>query len=179
MREYFQIGVITSPHGIRGSVRVFPMSENKKRFEEIQQVPYSQPDSDEIAGVYTITDVAYQKNVVLLTFAEITDRDGAEAVKGQKLWIHRDEAVPLEEGEYYLPDLMGLHAVSDAGEDLGVITDYMEPGSTVVFVIEKPGKPELLIPFAKDYVREIDLDAGTMTIHLIPGIRDEGPEAVR
>ena len=179
MREYFQVGVITSPHGIRGSVRVYPMSENEKRFEEITQVRYSMPDSDEIAGIYTITDVAYQKNVVLLTFAEITDRDAAEAVRGQKLWIRREEAVPLEEGEYYLPDLMGLRAVSDEGEDLGTVTDYMEPGSTVVFVIEKPGKPELLIPFAKIYARNIDLDAGIITFHLIPGIRDEGPETVR
>ena len=173
MLEYFCIGQITSAHGVKGAVRVFPYAENPTVFERLKEVYYSLPGSDKPAGKYTIERAQYQKGMVLLTFAEVTDRNTAELLKGRGLLISREDADPLEEGEYYISDLLGLQAVSDEGEDLGKVSDWIETGANDVLIVKHHGSRELLVPFIKDCIRNVDLSGGTITVHLIPGLRED------
>ena len=168
MEAYFRIGVITSAHGIRGGVKVFPVTEDPERFRKLDKVLYSLPGQDGIQGSFEVKRVAFQKQMVLLEFEGIT----AETLKGRQLWVSREEALPLGEREYYLADVMGMRVVTDDGEELGTVTDILETGSNEVFQVEKEqGKP-LLIPSIPDCVVDMDFEQNLLTVHLLPGLRE-------
>ena len=84
----------------------------------------------------------------------------------------RDQAVPLGENEYFIADLIDLSAVSDEGEELGVIADVIQTGANDIYVIRKQGMSDLLVPAIRDCVKKIDLDEGMIEIHLLPGLRE-------
>ena len=84
----------------------------------------------------------------------------------------REHAVKLKPGEYFIADLIGLQGVSDEGEDLGELTDVIQTGANDVYVFTKQGKADLLVPKIPDCVKEIDLEKGTVLVHLLPGLRD-------
>ena len=172
MEQYFRVGVITSAHGIRGGVKVFPVTEDPRRFLKIKEVLFSRPDPEEIVGSYKLRRVAFQNNMVLLEFEGVDDRNHAELLKNQQLWVRREDALPLAENEYYLADVMGMQVVSDEGEELGKVADILETGSNNVFQVEKAGEKPLLIPSIPECVLNIDLEAGTMLVHLLPGLRE-------
>lgn len=172
MEQYFRVGVITSAHGIRGGVKVFPVTDDPGRFKDIKEVLYSKPNSDVIVGSYKLRRVAFQNNMVLLEFDGVNDRNQAELLKNQQLWVSRENALPLAENEYYMADVIGMKVVSDEGEELGTVTDIIETGSNDVFQVEMPGGKELLIPSIPDCVVDIDLEKDILTVHLLPGLRD-------
>lgn len=172
MERYFRIGVITSAHGIRGGVKVFPVTENPGRFKELNEVLYSKPNSDTIVGSYKLRRVAFQNNMVLVEFEGVNDRNLAETLKGQQLWVSRENALPLGENEYYLADVMGMLVVTEEGEELGTVTDILQTGSNEVFQVEKAGARTLLIPSIPDCVLDMDLENKKLTVHLLPGLRE-------
>lgn len=174
MQQFFRVGIITAAHGIRGGVRVYPVTDDPSRFQRIKEVYYSLPGSDDIAGTYRLRRVAFQKNMVLLEFEGINDRNTAETLKDRSLWVGRKDALPLEENEYYIADLIGMRIVSDEGEDLGIVEEMMETGSNYVMVAVKDGE-ELLIPFIRDCLVGVDLEQDLITVHLLPGLRDGDP----
>ena len=112
--------------------------------------------------------------MVLLEFEGINDRNTAETLKDRSLWVGRKDALPLEENEYYVADLIGMRIVSDEGEDLGIVEEMMETGSNYVMVAVKDGE-ELLIPFIRDCLVGVDLEQDLITVHLLPGLRDGDP----
>ena len=172
MEAYFRIGVITSAHGIRGGVKVFPVTEDPERFRKLDKVLYSLPGQDGIQGSFEVKRVAFQKQLVLLEFEGITDRNTAETLKGRQLWVSREEALPLGEREYYLADVMGMRVVTDDGEELGTVTDILETGSNEVFQVEKEQGKSLLIPSIPDCVVDMDFEQNLLTVHLLPGLRE-------
>ncbi len=172
MEAYFRIGVITSAHGIRGGVKVFPVTEDPERFRKLDKVLYSLPGQDGIQGSFEVKRVAFQKQMVLLEFEGITDRNTAETLKGRQLWVSREEALPLGEREYYLADVMGMRVVTDDGEELGTVTDILETGSNEVFQVEKEQGKSLLIPSIPDCVVDMDFEQNLLTVHLLPGLRE-------
>ena len=172
MEAYFRIGVITSAHGIRGGVKVFPVTEDPERFRKLDKVLFSLPGQDGIQGSFEVKRVAFQKQMVLLEFEGITDRNTAETLKGRQLWVSREEALPLGEREYYLADVMGMRVVTDDGEELGTVTDILETGSNEVFQVEKEQGKSLLIPSIPDCVVDMDFEQNLLTVHLLPGLRE-------
>ena len=172
MEAYFRIGVITSAHGIRGGVKVFPVTEDPERFRKLDKVLYSLPGQDGIQGSFEVKRVAFQKQMVLLEFEGITDRNTAETLKGRQLWVSREEALPLGEREYYLADVMGMRVVTDDGEELGTVTDILETGSNEVFQVEKEQGKSLLIPSIPDCVVDMDFEQNLLTVHLLTGLRE-------
>ena len=172
MEAYFRIGVITSAHGIRGGVKVFPVTEDPERFRKLDKVLYSLPGQDGIQGSFEVKRVAFQKQMVLLEFEGITDRNTAETLKGRQLWVSREEALPLGEREYYLADVMGMRVVTDDGEELGTVTDILETGSNEVFQVEKEQGKSLLIPSIPDCVVDMDFEQNLLAVHLLPGLRE-------
>lgn len=169
MEQYFEIGKITGTHGIRGTMRVFPTTEDPSRFERLKEIIV------EIRGkreTFHIQKVAFHKQFVLLTVKEITDINVAELYKNGRILIPDAMAIPLGEDEYYNRDLYGLKVVTEEGEELGEITEIFPTGSNDVYVVEKDGKgKELLLPAIKDCIKNVDLENGVMTVKLLEGLR--------
>ena len=169
MEQYFEIGKITGTHGIRGTRRVFPTTEDPSRFERLKEIIV------EIRGkreTFHIQKVAFHKQFVLLTVKEITDINVAELYKNGRILIPDAMAIPLGEDEYYNRDLYGLKVVTEEGEELGEITEIFPTGSNDVYVVKKDGKgKELLLPAIKDCIKNVDLENGVMTVKLLEGLR--------
>lgn len=169
MEQYFEIGKITGTHGIRGTMRVFPTTEDPSRFERLKEIIV------EICGkreTFHIQKVAFHKQFVLLTVKEITDINVAELYKNGRILIPDAMAIPLGEDEYYNRDLYGLKVVTEEGEELGEITEIFPTGSNDVYVVKKDGKgKELLLPAIKDCIKNVDLENGVMTVKLLEGLR--------
>lgn len=169
MKDFFEIGKITGTHGIRGTMRVFPTTEDPSRFERLKEIIVEIRDKRE---TFHIQKVAYQKNMILLTVKEINDINVAELYKNGRILIPDTMAIPLKENEYYRRDLFGMAVVTDEGEELGKLVNIYETGANDVYAVRKAeDKKELLIPAIKDCILKVDVEAGVMTVHLLEGLR--------
>ena len=167
MEAYFRIGVITTTHGLKGEVKVYPTTEDPHRFEELE-VCYLL-DRGEYKPL-TITGCRYFKNLVILGFKEIEDIDQAMLLKRKELYVDREHAIPLEEGEYYLVDVIGSTAVDEDGNVLGTMTDYLESAAQLIYIIHTEDGKDVLVPAVDEFIREVNVEEKRMVIHTIPGL---------
>lgn len=168
MEDLLQVGVITSTHGVRGEVKVFPTTDDVSRFKKLKQVIL---DDGKQKIDLEIASVKFFKNMVILKFKGIDNINDVEKYRRAQILVTRENAVPLGEDEYFIADLIGLSAKSDEGEDLGTITDVLQTGANDVYVLMTPQKEEILVPAIKDCIKEVDMEKGEMLIHLLPGLR--------
>lgn len=169
MEDLFKVGVITSTHGIKGEVKVFPTTDDANRFKKLKKVIL---DTGKEKIDMEITGVRFFKNMVILKFKGIDDINDVEKYRKAELYVTRENAVPLKKNEYYIADLIGMDVVSDEDEELGVIDDVLQTGANDVYVIKKAGCQDLLIPAIKDCVKDVDVEGGKMIVHLLEGLRD-------
>ena len=169
MEDLFKVGVITSTHGIKGEVKVFPTTDDANRFKKLKKVIL---DTGKEKIVMEIAGVRFFKNMVILRFKGIDDINDVEKYRKAELYVTRENAVPLKKNEYYIADLIGMDVVSDEDEELGVIDDVLQTGANDVYVIKKAGCQDLLIPAIKDCVKDVDVEGGKMIVHLLEGLRD-------
>ncbi len=168
MEDMLQVGVVTTTHGVRGEVKVFPTTDDSARFKKLKNVIL---DMGREKLDMEITSVKFFKNLVILKFKGYDNINDVERFRQAKLLVTRDNAVELAENEYFIADLIGLKASSDEGEELGEITDVLQTGANDVYVISKEGTPDLLVPAIKDCVVSVDVEAGTIVLHLLDGLR--------
>ena len=168
MEDLLQVGVVTTTHGVRGEVKVFPTTADSARFKKLKNVIL---DTGKEKLDMEITNVKFFKNLVIVKFKGYDNINDVERFRQAKLLVTRDNAVELAENEYFIADLIGLKASSDEGEDLGEITDVLQTGANDVYVISKEGTPDLLVPAIKDCVVNVDIEAGTIVLHLLDGLR--------
>ena len=169
MEQRFQVGVITSTHGVRGEVKVFPTTDDAARFKRLKQVIL---DTGKEQLDLDVQSVKFFKNLVILKFKQFDNINDVEKYKNADLLVTREHAVKLEPGEYFIVDLIGLQGISDEGEDLGELSDVIKTGANDVYVFSKQGEADLLVPKIPDCVKEIDLEKKTVLVHLLPGLRD-------
>ncbi len=169
MSDLLQVGVITSTHGVRGEVKVFPTTDDPARFKKLKQVIL---DDGKQQIDLEIASVKFFKNMVILKFKGIDNINDVEKYRRATLLVTRENAVPLAENEYFIADLIGLSAVSDEGGELGTITDVLQTGANDVYVVTTPQKEEILVPAIRECILAVDLDARRMQLHLLPGLRD-------
>ncbi len=169
MEDLLKVGVITTTHGIRGEVKVFPTTDDAARFKKLKQVIL---DNGKERKDLEIEQVRFFKNLVILKFKGIDNINDIEKYKKAELYVTRENAVKLEENEYFIADLIGLHVTSDEGEELGELTDVLQTGANDVYVIKKPGAEDLLLPAIRDCVLDVKIEEGEMTVHLLPGLRE-------
>ena len=163
--SFLIIGRIQKPHSVRGEVKVMPHTDFPERFTWLETV-YVGDDPMPVA----VESVRFHGDVVLLKLVGYDSREAAQALRGQWLQVPESEAVPLEEGEYYLYQLEGLQVFSDEGEALGELVQVMETGANNVFVV-RGESGELLLPDTDEVVQEIDFENGRMIVHLLAGLR--------
>lgn len=165
--DYLQVGVITTTHGIRGEVKVFPTTDDPARFEELKQVML---DTGRALLHLEIQNVKYFKQYVILKFKGIDNINDIEKYTKCPLLVSREDAVELEEDEYFMADMIGMNVYTDEGEEFGKLTDIMETGANDVYVISTESHGEVLIPAIKDCILDINTEAHKMIIHLINGL---------
>ena len=168
MEDLLQVGVITSTHGIRGEVKVFPTTDDPKRFRKLKQVIL---DTGKEQLEMEIASVKFFKNQVIVKFKGIDDINDVEKYRKAGLYVTRENAVPLGENEYFIADLIGLKVIFDDEEELGVIDDVLQTGANDVYIVKKEQTPDLLIPAIKDCIKNVNIEEGTMIVHLLPGLR--------
>ena len=169
MEDLLQVGVITSTHGIRGEVKVFPTTDDPKRFRKLKQVIL---DTGKEQLEMEIASVKFFKNMVIVKFKGIDDINDVEKYRKAGTYVTRENAVPLDENEYFIADLIGLRVISDEEEELGVIDDVLQTGANDVYIVKKEQTPDLLIPAIKDCIKNVNIEEGTMIVHLLPGLRE-------
>ena len=167
MEKYLRVGVISSSHGVRGEAKIFPTTDDVQRFKKLKTCIL---DTGREYKELHIESVKFFKQMVILKFKEITSIDELMPYKGKDLLVTRDQAVKLEENEYFICDLIGLRVVTDEGEDFGVLTDVMQTGANDVYCIRTEEHGEVLIPAIKDCILDVDVEAGKMKIHLLDGL---------
>lgn len=119
---------------------------------------------------YRVERISAHRGRVLLQVESITDRDGAEALRGELVYIRIEDAVPLEEGEYYLYQIEGIRVVTDEGQELGRLTGLIETGANDVYIITSPEGKEILIPAIPQVIVGVDVPGSVMTVHLLEGL---------
>ena len=169
MEDRLQVGVITSTHGVRGEVKVFPTTDDPARFKRLKEVIL---DTGKEELVLEIESVKFFKQFVILKFKGFDNINDIEKYKGKDLLVHREDAVALEENENYVADLIDLKVVTDDGQVLGYLTEVMETGANDVYVVETEDGRELLLPAIRDCILDVDLDEEVMTVHILPGLFD-------
>lgn len=165
-----EIGRIVNTHGLRGEVKVTPWLDYPEDFEEITNV-FLKVRKELIP--LTVKNVKYQKNNLIVKFDEFNDINEVEKYKSCVLYADRDELGELPEGAHYIVDLIGLEVYSEEGEKLGVIADVFNTGASDIYDVKREGKKNLLLPVIDDVVKEIDIEGGRVTVHVMEGLDDE------
>ncbi len=164
-----RVGVITSAHGIKGEVKVFPTTDDAKRFKELKEVIL---DTGKEYIPMEIEHVKFFKNMVILKFRGYDNINEIEKYKSRDLLITRDQAVDLDPDEYFITDLIGLAVVSDQGAELGILKDVLETGANDVYVVAMKDGKELMLPAIGDCILNVDLEQGRMEVHVLEGLMD-------
>lgn len=169
MEDLLQVGVISSTHGIAGEVKVYPTTDDVSRFDYLKDVIL---DYKGKKIELEVANVKYFKNMVILKFKGYNNINEIEKYKGCPLLVTRDNAVELEEDEYFVCDLIGLQVVTDEGVDFGELVDVIQTGANDVYVVKTFEGKEVLLPAIADCVLSVDLDENIMQVHIMDGLLD-------
>jgi 16S rRNA processing protein RimM len=168
MDDLFRIGIIVRPHGIKGDVKVMPVTSEPGRFMDLSEAVLIKTDGTK--SMVHPDNARMQKGMVLLHLRECNDADGAEALRGSELFVTRENAIPLSEGEYYVKDLIGLKALDENMDLIGTVSDIFPTGANDVYVIKRDGGKDILVPAVAHFVREINAADGYIVFHLEDGL---------
>lgn len=169
MEELLQVGIITQTHGLRGEVKVFPTTDDVKRFRQLKEVLLD-TGKDKIA--LEIEGVKFFKNLALLKFKGYDNINDIERYKGKSLYVTRENAVKLKKDEYFIADLIDLEVFNEEGTLLGILTDVIETGANDVYAVRLTDGRELLLPAIRQCILEVDMEARRMKVHVMDGLMD-------
>lgn len=170
---FLVLGRVLRPHGVRGELRLQVTTAYPERIVPGKVVFVGpDPENTQTACEYTVTRARMHQKFLILQFETIQDRDTADMLRQQYVMVRPEDAVPLEEGEYYLYQLIGVSVYTDENEHLGTITEMIETGANDVYVVRGP-RGEVLLPAIDECVLELDLDANKMIVHLMDGLVDD------
>jgi 16S rRNA processing protein RimM len=170
--RYLVVGRVLRPHGVRGELRIGITTDHPERLVQHAHFYLAHPDSPEEAQRYSVEKIRQHKEIALLKLEGCDDRNEAEALRDLLVQIPLEEAVPLEEGEYYHFQLVGVRVETEDGEWLGQVAEVLETGANDVYLVRGP-RGEILLPAIADVVLELDLEAMRMVVRLLPGILGE------
>ena len=166
MEQFFQVGVISSTHGIRGEVKVFPTTDDASRFKKLKKVLL---DTGRERMEMEIQSVRFFKQFVIIKFKGIDNINDVEKYKGKSLFVPRENAVRLEKDEYYIADLIGMDVFTEEGR-FGTLRDVMETGANEVYIVDSDEHGEVLIPAIRQCILEVNAEENRMKVHLLEGL---------
>lgn len=166
MEEFLQVGVISSTHGIRGEVKVFPTTDDPARFKKLKNVLL---DTGRERLELEVQSAKFFKQFVIVKFRGIDNINDIEKYKGKRLLVPREDAVELGKDEYYIADLMGMEVFTEEGR-FGVLKDVMETGANEVYIIDSDEHGEVLVPAIHDCILDVNIEEKVMKIRLLDGL---------
>lgn len=169
MEDILQVGIITSTHGVRGEVKVYPTTDDMKRFKRLKEVIL---DTGKEQMTLEIESVKFFKQFVILKFKGFDNINDMEKYRQKSLFVTRKNAVRLSHDEYFIADLLGLKVLNESGEKIGILRDVMETGANDVYVIDMTDGRELLLPAIKQCILEVDVEQGFIKVHILDGLLD-------
>lgn len=167
MEKQLQVGVISSTHGVRGEVKVFPTTDDVTRFRQLKKVYL---DTGREMLPLEIQNVKFFKQFAILKFKGIDNINDIEKYRGKSLMIDREDAVDLDEDEYFIADMIGMKVCTEDGSEFGTLKDVMETGANDVYIIDSLEHGEVLIPAIRECILDVDMDEERMMIHLMEGL---------
>jgi len=170
MVEYLEVGKIQNTHGVRGEVKVIPLTDDASRFSDLEWIYI---DKNGVLEKYFIESVKYFKNLVILKFKGIDDMDAAMGLKGLFLKVDREHAVKLPEGSYFICDIIGCSVFEEDGVLLGEVKDVISTGSNDVYVVKSENGREILVPALKSVVKNVSVPEQRITVSLPEGLVDD------
>ena len=169
MEQFLRVGVISSTHGIRGEVKVYPTTDDPERFLDLDEVIL---DTGREHKILEIEGVKFFKNQVILKFKGYDNINDIEKYLKKDLLVDRDHAVELGENENFIADLIDMEVVTDEGKVLGTLTDVIETGANDVYAVKTPEGKEILLPAIRDCILDVNVDEKRMTVHVMEGLLD-------
>ena len=169
MKERLQVGVISSTHGVRGEVKVFPTTDDINRFKKLKEVILV---TEKTEKVLKITSVKFFKQFAILKFEGIDTLNDVEVYKGAQLFVDRKHAVKLEKDEYFIADLIDLTVVDEEENEIGILVDVMKTGANDVYIVKNEEGKELLFPAIKECILNVDFKKKKVTVHVMDGLLD-------
>ena len=164
-----RIGRIRNTHGLKGEMKVTPLTDFPDRFSLLDQVYVE--DRKGTYTLYPVKSARLHQNDVLITLGGVEDVDAAKLLQNSYLAIDRQDRMPLPEGSYYVDDIIGCQ-VYEGQELLGTVADVVETGSNDVYVLKSSAYPNLCIPAIHDCILKIDVDNGRIDVSLPKGLKD-------
>ncbi len=166
------LGQVRRPHGVRGEVRVEIFTDYPERIGEHDWIYLADPRRTDVVERCEVESVRPHKGVLLIKLAGYDDREAAEELRGMLVQVPLEEAVPLDEEEYFHFQLEGVEVETESGEGLGRVVEVLGPGAHDVYVVRGP-RGEILLPAIEDVILELDLEAGKMLVRPLAGMLDE------
>lgn len=169
MNNYLKIGTITQPFGIKGEMKVYPHTDDPARFKKLKKIYVENKTG------YDEYEIESAKMSLPLVIIKLKGFDTPEAVRVLRqcdIYVSRDDAAPLKEGEYYFADILGLKVIDEDEKPLGCITDILETGANDVYEITSDDGKKILLPAIKECILNIDIESSVMKVHVIDGLLD-------
>ena len=168
MEELLQVGVITSTHGLRGEVKVFPTTDDPKRFKKLKKVLL---ETGKEKLELEVEQARFFKQLVILKFKGLDDISQVEMYRKKPLLVTREHAVKLKKNEYFIADLIGMQVYTEDGF-LGNLEDVLQTGANDVYEVVTEEEKHILIPAIKQCILNVDVEGRRMDVHLLEGLVD-------
>ena len=169
MEDLLQVGIITSTHGVRGEVKVYPTTDDPRRFRRLKEVVL---DTGREKINLEIEGVKFFKQFVILKFKGLDNINDIEKYRQKSLYVTRKNAVRLQRDDYFIADLIGLKVQDEDGTELGTVKDVIETGANDVYEVEMADGRSLLLPAIKQCILNVDVENGMMQVHVLEGLLD-------
>lgn len=169
MEDLLQVGIITSTHGVRGEVKVYPTTDDPRRFRRLKEVVL---DTGREKLNLEIEGVKFFKQFVILKIKGLDNINDIEKYRQKSLYVTRKNAVRLQRDEYFIADLIGLKVQDEDGTELGTVKDVIETGANDVYEVEMADGRSLLLPAIKQCILNVDVENGMMQVHVLEGLLD-------
>lgn len=160
MDKQICIGTIVAPHGVRGDIRILPQTEHPEQFLDLDYLLLDD------GRTLHLTNARFHKRMALVKCREVNNMNEAELLRGKKVFIRTEDLPELEEGEFYVADLLDCKVIDTAGAEIGELKDVISTGSNDVYVVATAGGKELLVPALKQHVKEINPEERRIVVEL-------------
>ena len=167
MNHILQVGAVTSTHGLAGEVKVFPTTDDPKRFKKLKQVLL---DTGKDMLPLGVEHVKFFKNMVILKFKGYDRIEDIMGFKGKNLYVTRENAVRLKKDEYFIADLIGMKVYTEDEAYLGELTEVITTGANDVYTVHMENGKDVLIPAIGQCILNVDVEHETMQVHLLEGL---------
>ena len=170
MHQYLEIGKVTNTHGVRGEIKVIPLTDNIDRFNDLEWVFIDRHGNLE---KHNVLNVKFFRGLVILKLEGIDTMDEAEKLKGLFLLVDRENAVKLPENTYFICDIVGCEVFEENGNMLGIVKEVLQTGSNDVYVVKSHDGREILIPALKSVVMKVLIEEKKIFVKIPEGLIDD------